>query len=212
MHMIACVLKKGGIYTPEHVAALRKMLKAHASEPYQFVCLNDVWSSPDEVDFLSVPLLHDNWHGWWSKIELFRLDWRNGRTVIYFDLDTVIVGDPMALLQKAGPLVAVKDWWHPGVNSSVMILRDVDDGIYRRCRDYGLPSARHIFSGGDQALIDDHFSNIATFPHDVVQSYKENRRRGRHVQPCTVAVQFHGKPKYWECSDGWIARALQGLK
>jgi hypothetical protein len=39
---IACVLRSGGIYTPEWVHRLKRGIERHASAPPRFVCLSDV--------------------------------------------------------------------------------------------------------------------------------------------------------------------------
>lgn len=204
MLIYACVLKSGGVYSGAHVEALHSMLQTHASGRYLMVCLNDVWEGTEQLPWVSVPLLHANWRGWWAKLELFRRDWRKGHAVIYFDLDTVIVGDPIRLLDTPGDLVAVKDWWWDGINSSAMVIRDLDDGLYRKMIAFGLPvEDRALRRLGDQELIRRFYPKCATFPHGLIRSYKADKLEGRAPPAGTVAVQFHGKPKYWECSDGW---------
>src|SRR5262245_61940013 len=83
MLTIACVLKSGGIYDATWVARLRDGVARHLPLTHRFVCLSDV-----EVPCERIPLEHD-WPGWWAKVELFKLK----APVLFFDLDTAIVGD-----------------------------------------------------------------------------------------------------------------------
>ncbi len=86
---VACVLKSGGDFDQEYVERLRDGVAAHLREAHRFVCLSDVEVPCERL------ALQRNWPGWWSKLELF--EQLRGR-VLYFDLDTVIVGslDEMA--------------------------------------------------------------------------------------------------------------------
>ena len=86
---IACVLRSGGPYDGRYVRNLRAGVRhGLAGRPATFVCLTDV---PDEVaaDCDEVVVLEKNYPGWWSKLELFRLP----GPCIYFDLDTLVIGD-----------------------------------------------------------------------------------------------------------------------
>lgn len=86
MVTICAVLKSGGDYTPEYVARLRAGVKQHCTIPHKFICFTDI---PDQVEADEVIPLQRNWHGWWSKLEIFRVV---AGSVVYFDLDTVITG------------------------------------------------------------------------------------------------------------------------
>src|SRR6185437_8074786 len=59
MLTVACVLKSGGVYTPEYVERLRSGVGQHLDH-YKFVCLSDV-DVPDRIP------LENDWPGWWSK-------------------------------------------------------------------------------------------------------------------------------------------------
>ncbi len=94
---IACVLTGRTKYNMVHVERLRKGVVKYLKRPFSFVCLTDWISvkfpSGDSNDFF--------WHidgvrlpKWWGKMALFERAFDEGRSrVIYFDLDTVIVGD-----------------------------------------------------------------------------------------------------------------------
>ena len=92
MLTVACVLRSGGVYSEADVAALGAGVGAHLQLPHRLVCLTDTCGQRGRPSglgaFEPMPLQHD-WPGWWSKINLFDLQ----GPVLYFDLDTVIVGD-----------------------------------------------------------------------------------------------------------------------
>jgi hypothetical protein len=56
---LACVLRSGGDYTPEHVEALRRALPGR-----EIFCFTDM-----DVSAPTIPLAHD-WRSWWAKLEL----------------------------------------------------------------------------------------------------------------------------------------------
>lgn len=114
MLTVACVLKSGGIYDASWVARLRAGVAKHLPMAHRFVCLSDV-----DVPCERIPLEHD-WPGWWAKIELFKIE----GPVLFFDLDTVIVGDLTEIAQRAFPLhgfTILSDFYRPnGFGSGVM--------------------------------------------------------------------------------------------
>lgn len=82
---VACV-RTGTKYSIEYVQRLQKAVGRHLPIEHDFVCFTDRECS-------GLP-------GWWGKMALFEPTWRAGQRVLYFDLDTVIVGDlsPLARL------------------------------------------------------------------------------------------------------------------
>jgi len=87
MLTVACVLRSGGEYQPEHVHHLRSNVRKFLTFPHRFVCLTDT-----PLEDVNCILLKHNWPGWWSKMELWRPGLFGG-TVLYLDLDTVIVSN-----------------------------------------------------------------------------------------------------------------------
>lgn len=205
--MIACVLKSGGIYRPEHVQRLAAQMRAAApSEP--FVCLSDV-----SVDGVTVmPLIH-GWPGWWSKAELFRPDvFPAGERVLFADLDTLVVGDLADLLARREAFLALGDFYRRpplqegrGLGSGLMrwTAGDQTELYVRFCVD-AQNLMRRYARGGDQAFIERHRIEQVTFWEDVVPgqvvSYKVHCRQG--VPASARVVCFHGTPKPWEISSG----------
>lgn len=95
--IVACV-RTGERYSPEYVYRLKKGVEKHLFRAHRFVCLTDRPNELEDVETMQVP---PGLTGWWGKMALFHPSWREGEKVLYFDLDTVIVGDlaPLAFLQ-----------------------------------------------------------------------------------------------------------------
>lgn len=116
---VACVLRSGGPYTPAYVQRIRRRVCEHLTAPHNFVCLTDL--PVNGVD--TVPLAH-KWPGYWSKIELFRPGLFTGR-VLYFDLDTDIVGSLDDLARFDGRFAMVHDWTED-IGASPVMAWDAD--------------------------------------------------------------------------------------
>lgn len=117
MLIVACVLRSGGEYGPEHVLRLRGQVATALSRPHRFVCLADCAVEGVETR----ALLHD-WPRWWAKLELFRPGLFDG-PVLYLDLDTSLFGriDDMALGHR---FTVLRNVWvnppNPRIGSAVM--------------------------------------------------------------------------------------------
>jgi len=94
---VACVLKSGGIYTPEYVHRLYHMVQGNISYDFEFACLTDyapenfqnqVKVIPFEVDFA--------WK--WCKINLWNPENPFQDRILFLDLDNII-------LQSLDPIV-----------------------------------------------------------------------------------------------------------
>lgn len=110
---VACVLRSGGDFDAEYVERLRDAVSAHLELDHRFVALSDVPVPCERI------ALRTDWPGWWAKLELFR-ELRTGR-VLYFDLDTVIVGPIDAIAATPFRFAMLRDWAYPATfNSSVM--------------------------------------------------------------------------------------------
>src|SRR5262245_43788508 len=97
--IIACV-RTGLIYPFEYVVKLRNMVSRHFRLPYTFYCLTDQPERCEGVGFIDVTKL--GLPGWWAKMVLFEPQWRSNNDVIYFDLDTVVIGDLTPLADVPG--------------------------------------------------------------------------------------------------------------
>lgn len=168
----------------EYVTRMRNMIMRWAKPPYEFVCLRDEGDYP----------------GWWSKIELFRPGRFKGR-VVYFDLDSVVVGPLDQLVEHKG-IVNLLDWgWlTPTLCSSVMIWDAGEHEEIFTQFDRMVPS---LFRG-DQDWIT-HLGGWQALPPQFCKSY-------RYVcvqQPPAgcVHVSMHGNPKPHEIKTGWVPKS-----
>lgn len=196
MLTVASVLKSGGIYDATWVARLRDGVKRHLPIEHRFVCLSDV-----DVPCERIPLQHD-WPGWWSKIELFTLP----GPVLYFDLDTAIVGNLETLASHAEErkLIMLRDFYVPDHCGS---------GVMAWAGDYPLEAYR-LFAEtpgklmdvrrarmGDQAFIEEALPLITHWQRlvgDQIVSYKVHCRNG--IPTNSRVVCLHGLPKFADMS------------
>jgi hypothetical protein len=200
---VACVLKSGGIYNASWVERLRAGVARHLPTDHRFVCLSDV-----DVPCERIPLEHD-WAGWWSKIELFKIE----GPVLFFDLDTLIVGDLADVAAEAlkWPLVTLQDFYRPsGLGSGVMAWNGQAGGVEFIYQKFAVSPSLFMASvvGGDQAFIE--FAVIrakvqrwqAVLPGQFV-SYKADNCVTAAPKDSRVLC-FHGKPKQSDLVGSWV--------
>lgn len=96
---VFCV-RMGTFYGPEYVERLRNMVLRHSKGwDVSFWCITDQTDTPE--GWHTVKPMGPHSERWWAKMELFNTELRGDRQSVYFDLDTVIVGD-------LGPLFSLK--------------------------------------------------------------------------------------------------------
>jgi hypothetical protein len=201
---VACVLRSGGIYTPEWVRKLHKGLQKHTMLPFRFRCLTD-W--PDETALPEpwvVPLAH-HWPKWWSKMELFRPGVFEG-PVLYLDLDTLVVGDWTDLGAHRTSFAMISDFYqHDLYESGVMAWEPS-------------PSTAQLYEGFEREA----GNNMATYRMDgryIRENIRERPERlNRTFEGQVVSLKVHarvrpphgarlvcahGKPKFHDPAAGW---------
>lgn len=185
--IVATVLKSGGIYNADHVYKIHDMVKKYVPHD-RFVCLSDV-----ELKVDTIPL-EDGFHGWWSKMELFKL---RGPT-LFFDLDTIILKDISSVLNVVKHLdfVILRDFYRKGnsMQSSMMYWKNDASVIYNMFMKVG-GAGLH----SDQEFIEtvvrnahywqDFSDGIISFKCDVME---------RGLRASDEVVIFHGNPRHWE--------------
>jgi hypothetical protein len=208
---VVCVLRSGGVYGVEDVRKLHAMAvrNLHFDE---FYCLTD---TPIGVSDITEIKLHHLWPGWWSKIELFRPHFPEGSRMLYFDLDTIIVGDINGLANiKGADWVMLGDFYHRppkhdriALASGMMMWRANDqEEIYTA---FARQSTRIMgMTRGDQQWIARKNGNAQMWetiaPNQVV-SYKVHCRDANNGELPEGArvVCFHGVPKPKDVSHPW---------
>lgn len=187
---VVCVLRSGGEYRPEHVAALADSVQRFNDVP--MLCLSDIEFSCSGVTVK--PLCH-TWPGWWSKIELFRGD-ITGET-LYLDLDTVVIGKLPTVPQ---PFTMLRDVYRShDVGSGVMSWQQTPVWLYEnflRQPSYYMNRYRTRRNWGDQGYIRDYLGFKPEVFGDEYRSYKAHC--SEQIPAGTKVVYFHGRPKPWE--------------
>lgn len=178
MLTVACVYKTGGVYSPEYVKRLKEGVDKHLFG-HDFVCLSDA-----DVPCDRIPLEND-WAGWWSKIELFRLKGK----VLYFDLDTVITGDLTEIAEYPHKFTMLSDFYYPEKLASGVMAWDGDYSRIYTEYEHGSQYPGH----GDQGYISskvkaDRFQDI--FGRQIVSRKRPNMRNSNERVVC-----FHGDPR-----------------
>lgn len=203
MITVTCVLKSGGDFRPEHVAALKRGVKKHLTVPHLFCEMTD---GPG-----CVGLLH-NLPGWWSKMELFRPNVFDG-PVLYFDLDTVIVRSIDALAKYSGQFAMLADFyepsrfqtgimaWTPGPHTDYLWERFIVDPARTIKRFRGDANyLRAIVEPRPDVLQDLFPRQIVSYKRDVLLSKASSfvDPRTWRVPDEASVVCFHGQPRPWK--------------
>jgi hypothetical protein len=215
---IVCCVKWGTKYPAIYANRLRRMVRRHLAHPHDFVCLTDDPGGLD-ADIATIRLPDADFAGFWNKISLFRADlFEPGRTVIYLDVDVVIVGPLDFMLEETTADLTIARGFSKNLafNSSVMRFRaGTLAHVYERfANDAEAIVASGRFSG-DQNWIHEQVPDAAFFPRGRIVSYKRDMRshvflqakklgfdswlkapRWMTVKPPAGAsiVVFHGKP------------------
>jgi len=227
----ACVIH-GNLYNWDYVEKLYHSLTRHLTPQVRFHVFTEAHRS------VPLPMIHhalQEWPGihgpkksWWYKIQLFDNAQYSGR-LLYFDLDTVIVGNLDWIWQlPTDRFWAVKDFRylfrprHVTFNSSVMWCDTAQwRNIYDDFDHTTITETRRWH--GDQDYIDSKvsLSRRGYFSSDYVKSWRWQLREGgfnfttrKYNQPgaetvvpdCASVVVFHGDPKPHQIQDTQVLR------
>jgi hypothetical protein len=201
---IACVLRSGPEYLPQHVFALRRGIRRHLKMPYRFICLTDLVSElkAGGIEAIELP---DKWPGWWAKICLFRRGLIEA-PVVYFDLDTLVVShiDDLMLGHDLTALGPFGKYNHIG---SGLLAWDCDLGEvyeqFKRKPDYYMSVYATGELWGDQDFLYN-FSPIPLeywqekFPGRIVH-YKIHCRNQKFPSGTSI-ICYGGNPRPWKTS------------
>lgn len=197
MITVTC-LRTGTKYGPEYVTRLRSMVKRHLPIPHEFVVFGD---QPDAD-------IRTKRTSWWGKLDILRSDIRPAGRVLYFDLDTVIVGDltPLAELDCdfgicANFTRAVNDGYACRYGSCVMTIAHGVDIV---------PSPQTLAddrSGiyGDQWAIEQAAPDATLLQDALPPGYFVGRRDFTDTVPDDAAVMiFAGRVKPHNTIHRWV--------
>lgn len=196
MLTVACVnWRNYAGHGSEYVKALYNGVSRYLTGyEWRGVCLTDNPASvPDGIDPGPLP---DNVSGWWNKLALFKSGtFPAGARVLYFDLDTVLVGSLDDMAGYSGRFAAMDNPEMAGLASGVMAW---EAGRLNHVWDRWEYNWRPAPPRGDQQWIDfiepqgDRLQQL--YPGQLV-SYKI------HVKPFGIppdgasVVYFHGRPR-----------------
>lgn len=218
MLVVACVLRSGGIYDVEWVRKLRDGVARNLTLPHWFVCLSDIDVPVYRCERIQ---LTNNWPGWWSKLEMFRPGLFDG-PVLYFDLDTVVVGSLDAIAAHSHRFTMAHEFYRPVLlcstamawNGDYSFLYEsfaADPGRLMKHYDHELPKRRSEWRIGDQAFIEDEFARFGEKPDTFRDLFGERSIASYKVHGCEAAppmdaatIAFHGKPKPCDLKTGWV--------
>jgi hypothetical protein len=189
--IVACVMRSGGDFKPEHVHLLRDGVLRHSPD-VNFACLSDV----DIPGIKTIPLI-ENWRGWWSKIELFRQGIFT-EPVVYFDLDTVITGDIRPLQRNL--MTMLEGPVSHGPASGIMAWGYDYSEIYKtlKANPYLMEIYKTPSHFGDQGFIRDFCPSKPALFTEPLYSYKMHCNSGRDYPADALAIYFHGLPRPWQ--------------
>lgn len=214
---VACVLRSGGDYSPAWFYALKRGLMRHMPGEYRsplhdledgtwtLVCLTDM-----EVGVHAIPLEH-GWPGWWSKIELFRPGVFAGR-VLYFDLDSLPVGDLSDVAAYDGPFAMLASFYaaERGCKQGESGVMAWTSGPHSEAI-YEAYVAEPTLKGGDGPFIRSHVEHEYLqdlYPGQLV-SLKVHARSAPPEDARVVCG--HGKPRLSDPKAGWAHCAWRNL-
>lgn len=207
---VACVYRKGGIYDPDWVWSLRRQLEIHLP-PHDFVVLTD----SVEIPYSWVRPLQYSWRGWWSKFELFRPGLFRG-PVLYFDLDSLIVGYP-EVAEYRGDLALILDvGGHGRPQTGIMAFTpgEKTERVWDLWMENPDRTMREIRGDGEwfmyqvlqfKTLEVDYIQEL--YP-DQVHSWKYHCVDG--PLPSTRVVCGHGEPRFSDPKTGWAHQYWKG--
>lgn len=204
---VGCILRTGGDYLVDHVGALNYSLNRHAKGNAELVCFTDVPEQVRDLGVKAIPLIN-NWPGWWSVPEVFRL---TGPTVVV-GLDTVFVREIDALLQVAIDSLPSEFWMirnlgkGRGPASGIMVWNGDWSWLYeefnykesirkglRGDENYTLQALAS--RGMKPRILQDVYSDFCSYKQSI---------QGTGTFPDDVAVVvFHGKPRPHEIFPSW---------
>ncbi len=212
MNNVNVVLKSGGVYDVDYVHKMYNMVKRNLTVPFNFNCLTDFKN--DEFDpNIQVIQLQNSFKGWWSKVELFRIDLFKDSNNFFLDLDTVIVNNIDFIFEKRIGFAALRDFnRYDNFGSGLMVWYSNEQyPIYTKF----LRNYRHIMDSyrfGDQEWIEENIKEKVflqdLFPKKII-SYKKHYLTYKHKEDLlsqTSIVCFHGQPKPNNCNDNLIQK------
>lgn len=177
----------------EYAEKLRDMVYRNTTLPYKFKVFED-----GDVQGLK---------GWDAKIALFHPDaFPRGEHVIFFDLDTLIIGDIDKLLSYRGELALLRDFWRKdGYGPAVMLWEAGKcDWIWAKYEKKKRPK----LTRGDQEWLELILKSPVILQDEFPDFFVSYKTHCNPYPPGNAAVVcFHGLPRPHECTQKWVQDA-----
>ena len=206
---IVC-LKAGTMYGPEYVNTLFDMVRRNIPDGYpgRFVCITDDPEGLTEgIETLPLPEALERW---WGKLYMFKRGlFPDGERMIFFDLDTLIVGSLEKIIGYKGQFATLEDFYQPQRLGPAIIAWEAGAfaaSIWEEWVSEGKPRhpmgdlwwLNNLQQGRFPKMID----KLQTlFPGDFC-SFKRDCKttfpKGSKV------VCFHGEPRPHNCDEEWV--------
>lgn len=209
MASVIGVLREGrGAFKPEHAASLMRGIAAHwpADVPLRRVMLTDLPLKLPDVEVRPLPRAY---RGWWSKLELFAPENDDLGDLLYFDLDTVVVGPLDDLVRQSQQvLIVLRDFYrHERIGSGLMAIPAASRAAVWETW-IEKPWFYMRSDRGDQEFLSRLWKTDAKrwqeiLPGQII-SYKVHVKRGRAIPDGARVVCFHGLPRPWSLGKAWI--------
>jgi hypothetical protein len=212
--IVACV-RTGTKYSPDYVMRLEAGVARHLAQPHTFVCLTD---RPQDLPLMTtIDIGSTGLKGWWGKMALFDFAARRRERVLYFDLDTVVVGDltPLALIGAEFAICANFSraagimTWPCRYGSCVMSLAPSFGGVV--WHDFQADRERLMAGAGiygDQYVIEQLVPAACLLQEVLPDRFFVGYRDIEAAKPDGAAlVIFAGNAKPHNCTQDWIRTA-----
>lgn len=199
---VVCV-RWGDKFSADYVNILYDAVRKNLDADFEFICVTDDLDAYD--DGIKTIKLPDGLTGWWGKLWLFSEVFQEQcqDRILFFDLDTIIVGDLEEIASYNGEFCILEDFYRPkGYGSGLMAWKKgFGYDIWEKWIEAGKPEV----DGGDQAWIERCVQDADRWQHlfpDYVVSFKEHAEQW--MPDKSKIICFHGFPKPDECKDGWV--------
>ncbi len=229
-----CCVYYGDKYDVKYVQVLYNMLKRHLTIPYKFICFTDHVKLHKLIDgdIECRRFHHNNYEGWWNKLQLFSPEAKLEGVNFYLDLDVVILEniDKFITYSNDDEISITRDFSYPekGFNSSVMKWNNktATDMIWHpfladRKKLMALQGDQNVITKlcttkiqGEPNLKVKPRPIVKPYPDDWTFSYKWHDRKNPRFDrgkwdfskgEGSISV-FHGQPNPHESDQDWVKK------
>lgn len=209
MTIVACVETRNYCGCgADYVARLAAMVSRNTTVPYRFVCVTDD-PSRHQVETIRAPSHSRHITGWFAKLYLFAPGvFPDGERVVYFDLDTLILGNIDDYLAYDGPFAGLGQFREPqggGPFASGVMLWPAGsvDHIWTEWERQAFP----LGDGTDDSWI------AAQVPQAVriqkmlpgIVSYKFHKCKAGPPRGARI-ICYQREPKPHNCGADWVSK------